>query len=69
MAAYKALVSFAGRVSMYKGQVKNLTDTDAIADLLRAGYIEQMEQPEQVEQPEQATKKPVRRTAKKASTK
>lgn len=58
MAAYKALVSFAGRVSMYKGQVKNLTDTDVIADLLRAGYIEEIEQ-----------KKPVRRTTKRTAKK
>lgn len=58
MAAYKALVSFAGRVSMYKGQVKNLTDKDVIADLLRAGYIEEIEQ-----------KKPVRRTTKRTTKK
>jgi hypothetical protein len=75
MAAYKALVSFTGQVAMFKGQVKELTDHAAIADLLRAGYIEPMEQPEQVEvpeqveQPEQEVKKPVRRTTKKASTK
>lgn len=59
MAAYKALVSFTGQVAMAKGQVRELTDKDVIADLLRAGYIEPMEQPEQ------AVKKPVRRTAKK----
>lgn len=58
MAAYKALVSFAGRVSMYKGQVKNLTDKDVIADLLHAGYIEEIEQ-----------KKPVRRTTKRTTKK
>lgn len=39
---YKALVSFAGQVAMRKGQVKELTDKDAIASLLRAGYIEQV---------------------------
>lgn len=37
---YKALVSFTGQVAMSKGQVKELTDKDAIASLLRAGYIE-----------------------------
>lgn len=58
MAAYKALVSFAGRVSMYKGQVKNLTDKDVIADLLRAGYIEEIDQ-----------KKPMRRTTKRTTKK
>lgn len=37
---YKALVSFTGQVAMSKGQVKELTDKDAIVSLLRAGYIE-----------------------------
>lgn len=69
MAAYKALVSFTGQVAMAKGQVRELSDKAVIDDLLRAGYIEPMEQPEQVEQPEQEVKKPVRRTAKKTSTK
>lgn len=69
MAAYKALVSFTGQVAMAKGQVRELTDKAVIDDLLRAGYIEPMEQPEQVEESEQEVKESVRRTTKKASTK
>lgn len=41
MAAYKALVSFSGAVSMAAGQVRELIDNAVIEDLLRAGYIEE----------------------------
>lgn len=39
---YKALKSFAGKVSMYKGQVKEITDEEIVNDLLKAGYIEEV---------------------------
>lgn len=42
---YKALVSFAGKVSMYEGEVKDLNDKEVIQDLLKAGYIEKVETP------------------------
>ena len=41
----RALVSFSGLVSMSKGEVKEIRDKDIVADLLRAGYIEQIEKP------------------------
>lgn len=39
---YKALKTFCGKVSMYKGQEKAITDKSAVADLIRAGYIEEV---------------------------
>lgn len=42
MAAHKALVSFAGVVSASAGQVINIDDKAIAADLLRAGYVEQV---------------------------
>lgn len=39
---YKALKSFSGKVSMTKGQEKDIKDKDIVIDLLRAGYIEEI---------------------------
>lgn len=39
---YKALKSFSGKISMKKGEVKAITDKEVIADLTRAGYIEEV---------------------------
>lgn len=39
---YKAKVSFSGLVSMYKGEIKELTDEEIIKDLLKAKYIEEV---------------------------
>lgn len=40
---YKALKSFSGiKISMAKGQEKEITDPVLIQDLLRAGYIEEI---------------------------
>lgn len=36
---YKALISFAGKVSMRMGEVRELTDKPIIDDLLKAKYI------------------------------
>ena len=41
---YKALVSFAGNVSMTVGEVKEITDSSIVKDLLKAGYIEAVKQ-------------------------
>lgn len=46
MAEYKALVSFSGKVSMAEGQVKDLTDNTVIKDLVKAGYIEEVNPPQ-----------------------
>lgn len=48
---YRALKSFSGKVSMKKGEAKAITDKRVIADLTRAGYIEEI--------------KPAKKTAKK----
>ncbi|MDU5108891.1 MAG: hypothetical protein E6248_00475 [Clostridium sp.] len=39
----KALVSFAGAFSMYKGEVKECSDKAILQDLLKAGYVEKVE--------------------------
>lgn len=39
---YKALKSFAGAVSMRKGDVKEINDKEIVKDLLNAGYIEEV---------------------------
>ena len=41
----RALISFSGLVSMRKGEVKEIRDKNIVTDLLRAGYVEQMEKP------------------------
>lgn len=39
---YKALISFSGKISMAKGQVREITDKEVVKDLLKAGYIEEI---------------------------
>ena len=36
---YKALTSFSGAFSMYKDEIRELTDPELIKDLTKAGYI------------------------------
>jgi len=40
----KALVSFSGAFSMYKGEIKECSDKAILQDLLQAGYIEEVKQ-------------------------
>lgn len=40
---YKALVSFCGVISMTKDEVRELSNPSVVADLLKAGYIEEVE--------------------------
>ena len=40
---YKAKISFSGQVSMRKGEVRDISDLAVAKDLLRAGYIEELE--------------------------
>lgn len=63
----KALTSFAGRISMFEGEIREVTDSTLLRDLLAAGYIAEVkteakpvEKP--VENPKPTTKK---RTSKK----
>lgn len=39
---YKALKSFSGTISMAEGEVKDISDTFIIKDLVEAGYIEEV---------------------------
>ena len=41
----KALIGFSGLVSMRKGEVKDIRDKAIVTDLLRVGYVEQIEKP------------------------
>lgn len=40
--AYRALISFAGAVTMAQGEVIDKIDGEIAKDLLRAGYIEEV---------------------------
>ena len=39
---YRALVSFSGRISMAKGEVREISDKSMVKDLLSAKYIEEV---------------------------
>lgn len=39
---YKALKSFGGKVSMKKGETKEINDINFVKDLLNVGYIEEV---------------------------
>lgn len=61
MAAFKALVSFSGVISMAAGDVREIADPAIAADLMRAGYIQEMKP-----KTGQAKKPAQRRTTRKA---
>lgn len=74
MARLKALKSFAGKISMYAGEVKEVTDEAIVKDLLHAGYVEVVKTQEakivekpvekKEEKPEKSTKKSTKRRKK-----
>jgi hypothetical protein len=39
---HKALKSFSGAISMYEGETREIEDAAIVADLLKAGYIEEV---------------------------
>lgn len=39
---HKALRSFSGIVSMYEGETREIEDAEIVADLTKAGYIEEV---------------------------
>ena len=41
---FKALKSFGGKISMKKGEVKDINDEDIVKDLINAGYIEEIKE-------------------------
>ena len=66
----RALKSFAGKVSMYAGEEREITDEFIIRDLLRAGYAEAAAQEAEVvekpaEKPEKTPEKPAKKKRKK----
>jgi len=40
----RALVSFSGAFSMYKGEIKECSDKAILQDLLQAGYVEEVKE-------------------------
>ena len=42
---YKALVGFSGKITMSKGEVKEINDKTLVDDLTKAKYIEPIEKP------------------------
>lgn len=40
---HKALKSFSGAISMHEGETREIEDAAIVADLLKAGYIEEVE--------------------------
>lgn len=39
---HKALKSFSGIVSMHEGEAREIKDAEIVADLLKAGYVEEV---------------------------
>ncbi len=37
--SYMATVSFSGKISMHKGEVREISDSSLVEDLTKAGYI------------------------------
>ena len=48
-----ATKSFAGNVSMHKGEEREIGSEDTLSYLLKAGYVEILEQPKEETEPEQ----------------
>lgn len=42
MTKYKALISFAGQITMSVNEIKEIKDKEIAEDLLNAGYIEEI---------------------------
>lgn len=67
--AYKATISFSGRkISMKKGDVRDITDEALAKDLLNAGYVIELEGKKPLESKPEASKPKTssKKTAKKA---
>lgn len=57
----KALTSFAGKVSMYAGEIREIADKEVAEDIILAGYAIKFDTDEKGEKPskEEITPKPV----------
>ena len=62
----KAKVSFSGIISMARGSVRECDDEFVLANLLRAGYVEEVKEGPEVEAPKQPKAAARKRTSKKA---
>lgn len=51
----KALTSFSGIISMRVGEMRNVDDDAIVADLLQAGYVEEIGKPAEVVEAEKPT--------------
>lgn len=51
----KALTSFSGVVSMCVGETRNVDDDAIVADLLKAGYVEEIGKPAEAVEAEKPT--------------
>jgi hypothetical protein len=61
----KALKSFAGKVSMYAGEVREINNKVVLDDLLTAGYVEpEIQEAEVVERPVAPAPKPTKKKKK-----
>lgn len=41
---HRALKSFSGAISMHEGETREIDNAELVADLLKAGYIEEVKQ-------------------------
>lgn len=67
--AFKATISFSGRkISMKKGDVRDITDEALAKDLLNAGYVIELDESKPLESKPEASKPKTtsKKTAKKA---
>lgn len=53
----KALKSFAGTVSMYAGEIREIVDDEIAKDLLKAGHVEEIKEAKAVKTEKTSKKK------------
>ena len=67
---YKALKSFSGpKISMAKGQEKDITEPDLVEDLIRAGYIEEVIIEDEIKEIKEEVKEEVKKNETKKGNK
>lgn len=62
--AYRALKSFSGKITMVKGEVREIADAEVAKDLVKCGYVADLT-PTKTEKAEKAEKATRSRKAKK----
>lgn len=55
--AYKANISFSGKISMIKGEVREIIDQEVAKDLVRAGYVTDLSEKQKATATAKASKK------------